>query len=90
LEFQEHLNQFQSVFDFSIELSMPIRMLHTDPPSTSLIARMFYVKCFISHSLTEPGIREKGDFVDVEFYRPVLDRIGLIPDTAGYFVAARD
>jgi len=31
----------------------------------------------LARGLAEPQIREKGDFVDVEFYRPV-------PDTAGY------
>jgi ATP-dependent DNA helicase RecG len=31
--------------------------------------------------LAEPRIREKGDFVDVEFYRPVADTEEKVPDT---------
>lgn len=34
--------------------------------------------------LTEPRIREKGDFVDVEFYRPASGKTETVPDTAGY------
>lgn len=38
----------------------------------------------LAQGLAEPHIREKGDFVDVEFYRPVPDRAEGAPDTAGY------
>ena len=34
-----------------------------------------------AHGLVEPRIREKGDYVDVEFYRPVADSAGLASDT---------
>ncbi|OIN92679.1 MAG: ATP-dependent DNA helicase [Comamonadaceae bacterium CG1_02_60_18] len=34
-----------------------------------------------AHGLTEPRIREKGDFVDVKFYRPVPDANESVPDT---------
>ena len=36
--------------------------------------------------LAEPRIREKGDFVDVEFYRPGFggSEAEVVPDTAGY------
>lgn len=34
-----------------------------------------------AHGLVEPRIREKGDFVDVEFYRPVAESAGLVSDT---------
>lgn len=49
-----------------------------------------------AHGLVEPRIREKGDFVDVEFYRPVADSIGLpadsigkVPDTGGVMPDSR-
>lgn len=35
-----------------------------------------------AHGLAEPRIREKGDFVDVEFYRPVPDTDVKVPDSA--------
>lgn len=38
----------------------------------------------VAQGLIEPRIREKGDFVDVEFYRPVADSSEEVPDTAGY------
>ena len=38
----------------------------------------------LTQGLAEPRIREKGDFVDVEFYRPVPSRAEIVPDTAGY------
>ncbi|MBE0504347.1 MAG: ATP-dependent DNA helicase [Desulfuromonadales bacterium] len=38
-------------------------------------------KTCTDHGLAEPRIREKGDFVDVEFYRPVADSIGLPADS---------
>lgn len=38
----------------------------------------------LAAGLTEPRIREKGDFVDVEFYRPVPESADKLPDTAGY------
>jgi ATP-dependent DNA helicase RecG len=38
----------------------------------------------IAQGLKEPSIREKGDFVDVELYRPVVESAGEVPDTAGY------
>jgi ATP-dependent DNA helicase RecG len=34
-----------------------------------------------AQGLTEPRIREKGDFVDVEFYRPKPDSAEKVPDT---------
>jgi ATP-dependent DNA helicase RecG len=34
-----------------------------------------------AQGLSEPRIREKGDFVDVEFYRPVPERAQEVPDT---------
>jgi ATP-dependent DNA helicase RecG len=34
-----------------------------------------------AQGLTEPRIREKGDFVDVEFYRPKPDSAKKVPDT---------
>jgi ATP-dependent DNA helicase RecG len=34
-----------------------------------------------AQGLTEPRIREKGDFVDVEFYRPAPDSAKEMPDT---------
>ena len=42
----------------------------------------------LAQGLVEPRIREKGDFVDVEFYRPVSagavpDSAGKVPDSAG-------
>jgi ATP-dependent DNA helicase RecG len=36
----------------------------------------------LAQRLAEPRIREKGDFVDVEFYRPVPDSLFGAPDTA--------
>lgn len=39
--------------------------------------------------LAEPRIREKGDFVDVEFYRPVADSIGKVPDTGAVMPDSR-
>ena len=36
-----------------------------------------------AHGLAEPRIREKGDFVDVKFYRPVADSVGFVSDTGG-------
>jgi ATP-dependent DNA helicase RecG len=38
----------------------------------------------LAQGLAEPRIQEKGDFVDVEFYRPVVESAGEVPDTAGY------
>jgi len=38
--------------------------------------------------LAEPRIREKGDFVDVEFYRPGFE--AAVPDSAGYDQIAPD
>ena len=37
-----------------------------------------------AQGLAEPRIREKGDFVDVEFYRPTPDTTRKVPDNAGY------
>lgn len=37
-----------------------------------------------AQGLAEPRIREKGDFVDVEFYRPRPDTTAKVPDSAGY------
>ena len=37
----------------------------------------------LAAGLAEPRIREKGDFVDVEFYRPAPDSAEKVPDTAG-------
>jgi ATP-dependent DNA helicase RecG len=34
-----------------------------------------------AHGLVEPRIREQGDFVDVEFYRPVADTAEKVSDT---------
>ncbi len=36
-----------------------------------------------AHGLSEPRVREKGDFVDVEFFRPVVDNAALVQDTGG-------
>jgi ATP-dependent DNA helicase RecG len=38
----------------------------------------------LAQGLAEPRIQEKGDFVDVEFYRPIVKSAGEVPDTAGY------
>jgi ATP-dependent DNA helicase RecG len=38
----------------------------------------------LAQGLAEPQIREKGDFVDVEFYRPGVKQAEALPDTAGY------
>ena len=38
----------------------------------------------LSQGLAEPLIREKGDFVDVVFYRPASEDIETPPDSAGY------
>ena len=38
----------------------------------------------LTQGLAEPRIREKGDFVDVEFYRPVPDSTDKVPNPAGY------
>jgi ATP-dependent DNA helicase RecG len=37
----------------------------------------------LAQGLAEPRIREKGDFVDVEFYRPVAGSIGTRPESIG-------
>jgi len=37
----------------------------------------------LAQGLAEPQIREKGDFVDVEFYRPVPDTTAEVPDSIG-------
>jgi ATP-dependent DNA helicase RecG len=37
----------------------------------------------ITQGLKEPSIREKGDFVDVEFYRPAAESDGLVPEAVG-------
>ncbi len=37
----------------------------------------------VAMGLQEPCIREQGDFVDVEFYRPAADTGGLVADTDG-------
>jgi len=34
----------------------------------------------LAQGLAEPRIREKGDFVDVEFYRPAPDKAEIVPD----------
>jgi len=49
----------------------------------------------LAQGLVEPRIREKGDFVDVEFYRPatagaVPDSAGQCRNSAGYFNRARE
>jgi predicted HTH transcriptional regulator len=36
-----------------------------------------------AQGLVEPRTREKGDFVDVEFYRPMPDAAAKMPDRAG-------
>jgi ATP-dependent DNA helicase RecG len=38
----------------------------------------------LAQGLAEPRIREKGDFVDVEFYRLGGKPAEALPDTAGY------
>jgi ATP-dependent DNA helicase RecG len=39
----------------------------------------------LAMGLVEPRIREKGDFVDVEFYRPDLMSIGKVSDNVGEY-----
>lgn len=38
----------------------------------------------LAQGLKMPRIREQGDFVDVEFYRPVAESADKVPDSAGY------